>query len=90
MHTNRKERIRVGQRYQSSWHDQSPELKDVQNVGRQAEASLAAGLQGELQQLQERAARIKRKLMKSARIGKGLETGVKFITCYEKYMFLAC
>lgn len=58
MHTNKKKRIRVGQRYQTSWNDQSPKLKDVQNVGRQAKASLAAGLQGELCQLQGSALRI--------------------------------
>lgn len=42
----RKRRIRVGWRYETSWNDQPPKLKDVQNVGRQAKASLAPGLRG--------------------------------------------
>ncbi len=66
MHTNKKRKIRIGQRYQSSWNDHSAKLKDVQNVGMQAKASLAEGLQGELCKLQEGALRILQRLIKSA------------------------
>lgn len=52
---NRKKKIKDGQRYQTSWNNQPPKLKDVQNVGRQAKASLAPRLKGTLSQPQKSA-----------------------------------
>lgn len=63
---NRKKKIKDGQRYQTSWNNQPPKLKDVQNVGRQAKASLAPRLKGTLSQPQKSALRILWKLIKSA------------------------